>query len=68
MNFIMSVLGAAVLVAAGAVLGFWIQVLTTPELPNGMKSCTNCGPTFAQTERFWRGSEHTTTHTGRKSQ
>jgi hypothetical protein len=68
MNFIMSVLGAAVLVAAGAVLGFWIQVLTTPELPNGMKSCTNCGPTFAETARFWRGSEHTTTHTGRKGQ
>ena len=68
MNFIMSVLGAAVLVAAGAVLGFWIQVLTTPELPNGMLSCKDCGPTFLQTERFWRGNEHTTTHTGRKGQ
>lgn len=68
MNFIMSLIGAAILVATGAVLGFWLQVFTTPELPNDMKLCKDCGPTFAQTERFWRGSEHTTTHTGRKGQ
>lgn len=68
MNFIMSLFGAIILVALGAVIGFWLQVFTTPELPNGMLSCKDCGPTFAQTERFWRHGEHTTTHTGRKGQ
>lgn len=54
MNTLFSLLGAIIILIAGAILGFWIEVLTTPELTNGFKNCSNCGPTFAQTERFWR--------------
>ena len=53
MNFILSILGAAILVALGFVIGFWLQIATTPDLPNGFRECTNCGPSFAETHRWW---------------
>jgi hypothetical protein len=55
MNFILSILGAAILVALGFVIGFWLQIATTPDLPNGFKECGNCGPSFVETHRWWSG-------------
>ena len=55
MNFILSILGAAILVALGFVIGFWLQIATTPDLPNGFRECGNCGPSFAETHRWWAG-------------
>lgn len=55
MNFIYSLIGAAILIALGFVIGFWLDVALTPSLPGGMKECTDCGPSFADTLRFWRG-------------
>ncbi len=55
MNFILSVIGAAILVALGFVIGFWLEIATTPPLPNGFKECGNCGPGFAETHRWWSG-------------
>ena len=55
MNFILSVIGAAILVALGFVIGFWLEIAVTPSLPNGFKECHNCGPSFAETHRWWSG-------------
>ncbi len=55
MNFILSLIGAAILVALGFVIGFWLQIATTPDLPNGFYECTNCGHSFAETYRWWLG-------------
>ena len=54
MNTLFSLLGAAILVILGLIIGFWIEVLSTPELPNGMKQCQGCGPSFSETERFFK--------------
>ena len=53
MNFILSLLGACCMFIVGIVIGFWIEVLTTPPLPNGFVECQNCGPSFVETVR-WR--------------
>ena len=55
MNFIMSIIGAVILVAVGCVIGFWLEIALTPPLPNGFKECKDCGITFAETARWWRG-------------
>jgi len=55
MNFILSVIGALILVALGFVIGFWLQIAITPKLPNGFYECHNCGPSFAETHRWWAG-------------
>lgn len=55
MNFILSVIGSAILVALGFVIGFWLEIATTPSLPNGFKECHNCGPSFSETHRWWSG-------------
>lgn len=57
MNFIMSILGAAILFTVGLIIGFWIEVLSTPPLPNGFKECVDCGPKFSETARFWQGKK-----------
>jgi len=68
MNFIMSLIGAAILVATGAVLGFWIEVMMAPELPNGMKSCKDCGPSFTEVEKQWKKYEHSIKNTSGEGQ
>jgi hypothetical protein len=55
MNFILSIIGAAILVVLGFVIGFWLDVALTPALPNGFYECQNCGPSFADTHRWWAG-------------
>lgn len=54
MNFIFSILGACILIVLGLVIGFWIEIASTPDLPNGFVECNSCGPSFAETERYWR--------------
>lgn len=54
-NFIMSLIGAIVLIGCGAVIGFWLDIIMTPPLPNGFKECTDCGVSFAQNLRWWMG-------------
>lgn len=39
-------LGALLCLCLGAVIGFWLEVLTTPELPNGFYHCKDCGADF----------------------
>jgi hypothetical protein len=65
MNAIFSFLGAVILVVLGMVIGFWIETLSTPELPNGFKNCSNCGPSFVETQRFWQ-NEHTPKKSGQQ--
>jgi hypothetical protein len=55
MNFILSLLGAAILVALGFVIGFWLEVAIAPPLPNGFKECGDCGPSFVETAKWWAG-------------
>lgn len=55
MNLILSLLGAAILIAVGFVIGFWLQIAITPALPNGFYECKDCGPNFAETLRWWSG-------------
>lgn len=52
LNFLMSLIGTGVLFTLGLVIGFWIEVLFKPELPNGFYECKDCGPSFVETYRF----------------
>jgi hypothetical protein len=56
-NFMLSLLGAAILVILGVVIGFWLEIAITPTLPNGFVECQNCGPTFVETTRWWQGKK-----------
>lgn len=56
-NFMLSLLGAAILVILGFVIGFWLEIAITPTLPNGFVECQNCGPTFTETARWWQGKK-----------
>ena len=47
----MSLLGGLVFVLLGAIIGFWLEILMTPELPNGFYSCKDCGPSFVELYR-----------------
>lgn len=46
LNFIMSLLGCGILIMFGAVIGFWLEILLTPDLPNNFYECKDCGPRF----------------------
>jgi len=48
MNFILSMTGAAILVALGFVIGFWLEIATTPSL---LIKFTKCEPGFVETHR-----------------
>ena len=65
MNTLFSLLGSIILVIVGVIIGFWIETLSTPELPNGFKNCDNCGPSFVDSARFWR-NEHTPKKSGQQ--
>lgn len=54
MNHLLSVFGAILIFIVGLIIGFWIEQLGTPELPNGFKNCEGCGPSFVETSRFWQ--------------
>ena len=53
-NFIASLLGTLVIIAVGIVIGFWIEVLSTKDLPNDFYECKDCGGTFVETEKYFR--------------
>jgi hypothetical protein len=53
-NFIASLIGTLVIIATGVVIGFWIEILSTKDLPNGFYECKDCGSTFVETERFFK--------------
>lgn len=54
MNTIIVILGSILTIVFGMILGFWIEILFIPELPRDMKSCHDCGPSFAEVERVWQ--------------
>lgn len=45
--------GILVCLTLGAVLGYWIEELTYKENP-GYYTCKHCGPSFLDTERWWK--------------
>lgn len=53
-NFMASLIGTLVIIATGVVIGFWIEVLSTKDLPNGFYECKDCGSNFVETERFFK--------------
>jgi len=53
-NFMASLIGTLVIIATGVVIGFWIEVFSTKDLPNGFYECKDCGSNFVETERFFK--------------
>jgi len=54
-DFIFSLIGAVILVILGCVIGFWLNIVITPDLPNGFYECRDCSDkSWADTERWWR--------------
>ena len=56
-DFIAITCGTIVIVLFGVVVGFWLEVLSTPKLPNGFYECKNCGDTsWADLHRYWKNN------------
>lgn len=55
MNVIFCMIGAVIMIALGAVIGFWIEIAMVPPLPNGFTECHHCGPSFVDSYRWWSG-------------
>jgi hypothetical protein len=54
-NFLLSIFGVGFCISLGVVIGFWLQVLLSTDLPNGFYECKDCGVmSFAELERYWR--------------
>jgi hypothetical protein len=54
-NFLLAIFGISFCVILGIVIGFWIQVFSSSDLPNNFYECKDCGDkSFADLERYWK--------------